>query len=46
VRGRHLLLLAVVVALAWVLLRQPSAQPWNVGQAGAIFGGGHYGGGQ
>lgn len=45
-----LVALAAVLLGAWLLLRyQHSAGhplPWNQGQAGSIFGGGHGGGGQ
>ena len=47
---RNLLIIAAVVIVAWVVLHARStataALPWNRGQAGSIFQGGHGGGGQ
>lgn len=47
VRNRHLVLLLAILVVAWLVLRGPRVQPWNVGQAGSIFqSGAHFGGGQ
>lgn len=46
--SRTLLVIAVALIGTWLLLRASgnSPLPWNQGQAGSIFQGGHGGGGQ
>lgn len=46
--NRNLLIVAAVLLGAWLLMRGTgrAVEPWNVGQAGSIFQGGHGGGGQ
>lgn len=46
--NRTLLVIAVALIGTWLLLRASgkSPLPWNVGQAGSIFGGTQGGGGQ
>lgn len=48
-KNRTLLIILGVVVVGWFLMRgtgHVSNLPWNVGQAGSIFQGGHGGGGQ
>lgn len=48
-RNRTLVLIVIALVAAYVVLRgrlNVNQLPWNQGQAGTIFGSGHYGGGQ
>jgi hypothetical protein len=47
VKTQTLLIIAVVaIAAYWLWCHKKHIEPWNIGQAGSIFQGGHGGGGQ